>query len=285
MHQVTERDNRRGGAIMTLLVGLVLVAGVASTVYATKRWWLPPLVSAAAAPIDHMFNLLMVTIGIVFVLTQGALAWFVWQAARNPRALYWHENRRLETTWTVVTAVVLTAFIVMGYQIWLSLHAPTAAAAEKTAVVEVWGQQFFWTARYPGPDGQFGKTDPQYVDFQKNPFGIDPNDPAGRDDIVVDGSKEPIVVPAGYRVTVRLASRDVIHSFFVPSLRVKMDAVPGQVNEVYVEPTEPGTYEIACAELCGVGHFAMRGELRVVSEADWQAWLQERAGEHGGTAQ
>ncbi len=164
-----------------------------------------------------MFNLLMVTIGIVFVLTQGALAWFVWQAARNPRALYWHENRRLETTWTVVTAVVLTAFIVMGYQIWLSLHAPTAAAAEKTAVVEVWGQQFFWTARYPGPDGQFGKTDPQYVDFQKNPFGIDPNDPAGRDDIVVDGSKEPIVVPAGYRVTVRLASRDVIHSFFVPS--------------------------------------------------------------------
>ncbi|MFS8641292.1 MAG: cytochrome c oxidase subunit II, partial [Symbiobacteriaceae bacterium] len=73
MHQVTERDNRRAGAIMTLLVGLVLVAAVASTVYATKRWWLPPLVSAAAAPIDHMFNLLMVTIGIVFVLTQGAL--------------------------------------------------------------------------------------------------------------------------------------------------------------------------------------------------------------------
>ncbi|GAB6875478.1 cytochrome c oxidase subunit II [Thermaerobacter litoralis] len=285
MQQVTERDNRRAGAVMTLLVGLVLVAGVASTVYATKRWWLPPLVSAAAAPIDHMFNILMISIGIVFVLTQGMLAWFVWRAARSPRALYWHENKRLETTWTVATAVILTVFIVMGYQIWLTLHTPTAAAAEKSAVVEVWGQQFFWTARYPGPDGKFGKTDPQYVDFQKNPFGIDPNDPAGKDDIVVDGSKGPIVMPAGYHVTVKLSSRDVIHSFFVPQLRVKMDAVPGQVTEVYVEPTEVGRFEIACAELCGVGHFTMRGEIQVLSDADWQAWVTEHAGEHGGTAQ
>ena len=277
MQQIAERDNRRAGAIMTLLIGVVIVAGVAGTVYATKRWWLPPLISAAAAPIDRMFNLLMVTIGIVFVLTQGLLAWFVWKAGRSPRAVYWHENKRLESAWTLATAVVLTTFIVMGYQIWLSLHTPAAAAAEKTAVVEVWGQQFFWTARYPGPDGKLGRTDPKYVDFKTNPFGIDPNDPAGRDDIVVDGSKEPIVLPAGYRVTVQLQSRDVIHSFFVPHLRVKMDAVPGQVNEVYVEPTEPGRYEIACAELCGVGHYQMRGEIQVMPESEWQAWVQQRA--------
>lgn len=276
MQPTMERDNRRAGAVMTLLIALLLIVGVGSTVYATRRWWLPPLISSSAAPIDQLFNVLMVSIGIVFVLTQGLLAWFVWRASRSPRALYWHENKRLESAWTLVTAVILTVFIVMGYQIWLSLHTP-AAAAEREAVVEVWGQQFFWVARYPGPDGQLGRTDPQFIDFRENPLGIDPGDPAGRDDIVVDGSKGPIAVPAGYKLTVRLQSRDVIHSFFVPQLRIKMDAVPGQVNEIYVEPTELGTYEIVCAELCGVGHYQMRGELQVMTEQDWQAWLDRHA--------
>lgn len=278
VRHVAEGENRRAGAIMTALIGLVLVAGVAGTLYAAQRWWLPPLISATAAPIDRMFNLQMITIGFVFVLTQGLLAWFVWRASRSERALYWHENKRLEVSWTIATAVVLTAFILMGYQIWLALHTPAAAAAtEKTAVVEVWGQQFFWSARYPGPDGQFGAVDPKYVDYKSNPLGIDPNDPAGKDDIVVDGSKEPIPLPAGHKVTVRLRSKDVIHSFFVPQLRAKLDAVPGQVNELFVEPTEPGRYEIACAELCGVGHFQMRGEVQVMPEAEWQAWMQQRA--------
>jgi len=276
--QDAEGANRRTGTLASVLVAIVLLAGVASTLYAFQRWWLPPLISENGAAIDRLFNRQMVAMGVVFVLTQGMLAWFVWRASRSERALYWHENRRLEIGWTVATAVVMATFILMGYQIWAALHTPAAAAAGgKTAVVEVWGRQFYWVARYPGPDGQFGAVDRQFEDSQNNPLGIDPNDPAGKDDIVIDGSKEPIPLPAGYKVTVRLRSKDVIHSFFVPHLRVKLDAVPGQVNELYIDATQPGRYEIVCAELCGVGHFQMRGEVQVMEEAEWQAWLQQKA--------
>ncbi|HEY8394673.1 MAG TPA: cytochrome c oxidase subunit II [Thermaerobacter sp.] len=279
VRQRAEGASRRMGAFVSALVGFVLVVSVVSTVYAAKRWWLPPLISTTAAPIDRLFGMQMLAMGVVFVLTQGLLAWFVWRAGRAERAMYWHENRRLEIGWTVATATILTAFILTGYQIWLALHTPAAAeAGGKTAVVEVWGRQFYWLARYPGPDGQFGTVDPKYEDYKTNPLGIDPNDPAGKDDIVVDGSKgEPIPLPAGYKVTVRLQSKDVIHSFFVPHLRVKLDAVPGQVNELYIDATETGKYEIACAELCGVGHFQMRGEIQVMDEAAWQDWVQQQA--------
>lgn len=279
VRQDAEGANRRAGVLTSVLVLIVLVAGVASTLYAAQQWWLPPLISTSAAPIDRLFDRQMIAMGVVFVLTQGLLAWFVWRASRAQRALYWHENRRLEISWTIATATVMAAFIFMGYQIWATLHTPAAAeAGEKTAVVEVWGRQFYWLARYPGPDGQFGAVDPKYEDYKTNPLGIDPNDPAGKDDIVVDGGKgEPIPLPAGYKVTVRLQSKDVIHSFFIPQLRVKLDAVPGQVNELNIDATEPGKYEIACAELCGVGHFQMRGEVQVMEESVWQDWLQQRA--------
>ena len=119
----------------------------------------------------------------------------------------------------------------------------------------------------------FGATDLRLVSRQ-NPLGIKPDDPAGRDDVVVQGE---LWLPVGRPARVILHSKDVIHSFFVPHLRVKQDAVPGRTTEARFVPTRTGTYEIACAELCGVGHWAMRGQLRVVTEEEFQRWLAQRA--------
>ncbi len=140
--------------------------------------------------------------------------------------------------------------------------------AEKQAgeiEVEVTGAQFQWYFRYPGADGVFGRTDAQK--FAKpdegNPLGIDPSDPAGRDDIL----STAMVVPVGHGVHLHLRAQDVIHSLFIPAMRFKQDTVPGMEIHSHFTPTKIGNYEIACAELCGIGHYRMRAMVRVVSGA------------------
>ena len=155
--------------------------------------------------------------------------------------------------------------------LWYEVH--LSALGDASMKVEVAAKQFAWSFRYPGPDGKFGKTDVKLVnDASGNPFGIVENDPAGKDDVVTSALR----VPAGKHVQLLLQSRDVIHNFFVRELRIKQDLVPGMVIPFRIRADKPGEYEIACSELCGLGHHQMRSVLVVVPEEDFDTWLRQQ---------
>ncbi len=262
-------DERRiGRQYALMIVVLVVIGGIWLTLYSRGRWWLPPVASAHGAAIDRLFNITLVVTGLVFVGVHLLLAWLIWRFAAHGtgRAAHWHEHRILELTYTIVPAVVLLVLISMGAVVWARIH---SAPPSDALVVDVRAEQFAWLARYPGPDGVFGRVDPARINLRDNPMGLDPADPAGADDIV---SRELHLV-VDRPVRVRLRAKDVIHSFFIPQFRVKQDAVPGMTVETWFTPTKAGDYEIACAELCGVGHYVMRGNVKVESQQAFDAWL------------
>ena len=139
--------------------------------------------------------------------------------------------------------------------------------------VEGVGQQWVWTYRFPGEDGIYGNTNGRLFS-SKNTFGIDPNDPNGQDDILIRSAE--VHLPINEKVVFQLRSKDVLHDFYIPQFRAKMDLVPGQQSNLWFEPTLLGTYEVACAEYCGTGHYAMRGLITVDTREDFDAWLAEQ---------
>lgn len=267
-------DARRSGLALGLLFGVMMIGGVVFALYAMRHWWFPPVGSVLGREIDRLFLVVWSLIGVVFILVQGALAYFVWRFSRNAEAAYWHDDRRLELLWTVIPAAGLTVLTIVAAGLWLSVQQigpwGRPAAPEAVLVVQVRGEQFGWRARYPGPDGQFGRTNPGLISSQ-NPFGLDPSDPAGRDDVVTIGEVHLVV---DRPTEVRLNSRDVIHSFFVPVFRVKQDAVPGMTTRALFTPTRAGEFDVECAELCGVGHYIMRGRVVVQTQAEFDRWMQ-----------
>jgi cytochrome c oxidase subunit II len=211
------------------------------------------------------------------VLAQLGLAYLIWKyrARGLERATYWHENPKLEITWTLVTALVFVGLALQGNRIWAAYISWEPPA--NTLMVEVTAQQFAWNVRYAGPNGQFGRTNPALINDAAGEFlGIDPKDPAGRDDISLQNI---VAVPVNRPVRVMLRTKDVTHSFFVPQLRVKQDAVPGMMIGVHFTALQTGEYEIACAELCGMQHYKMRGRLLVMQEGEFNNWLKARAGQ------
>ena len=175
----------------------------------------------------------------------------------NERAAYWHDNPKAEAILLIGTAVILTVLVFMGQRVWANIY--FADRPENPLVVEVVGQQFNWNFRYPGADGAFGKIEPKFI-TGTDPFGLDPADPAGKDDVISIGELHVINNrPALFR----LRSNDVIHSFFLPNYRVKQDTVPGMQIEIWMTPTTDNftrnSFEVACAELCGMGHYKMKG--------------------------
>ncbi len=267
-----QQDARRTGLLLGLLIVImVAVGGVAATLYARGHWWLPPLASVFGREIDRLFYSTLIITGVVFVLVHVLLALFVWRYAAygDRKALYWYDNRKLELSYTIIPAIVLAIMVSMGGVVWATIHkAPPADAL----LVDERGEQFSWLSRYPGPDGVFGRVDPKLIDHRTNPMGLDPSDPAASDDIV--SSELHLVVNRPVRV--RLRSTGVIHSFFIPQFRVKQDAVPGMTIETWFTPTREGPYEIACAELCGIGHYAMKGKVVVESQQAFDAWLAQQ---------
>ena len=145
---------------------------------------------------------------------------------------------------------------------------------EEATDVEVVAQQWSWAYRLPGEDGALGRSDARLIDID-NPLGVDPDDPAGGDDVIVESSE--LHLPVGQPVKVLLRSIDVLHDFYVPEFRAKMDMVPGMITYFWFTPTETGEFEVLCAELCGVGHAFMRGSVFVDTEVDYLAWLGEQA--------
>ncbi|MCS7223790.1 MAG: cytochrome c oxidase subunit II [Armatimonadetes bacterium] len=258
--------------LFLLVTILIVLAAVVIT--AGRFWWLPPLASEHGAWTDRLFVVTLLITGIVFVLVQIALAYFVFRHRDDPerRAAYFHDNKPLEITWTLVPAVIMTLLIVSGGRLWSRIHqSPPEGAYE----VEVWGEQFKWALRYPGKDGQFGRTDIRLIN-DTNPLGIDTKDPASKDDIFFPAGEGELHLPVGEPVVVRLRSKDVLHSFYVPAFRVKQDAVPGMVIKTWFVPTKEGEFELVCAELCGLGHYQMRGIVIVEPMEKVQEWLSQQ---------
>ena len=242
-------------------------------IFAAKMWWFPPSVSTHGAAYDEQFNRTLLITGIIFFLAQVALGYVIVRFRDNGgRASYSHGNNKLEALWTSATAVLFVGLVLLGTNIWASVHFNDAPA--NAIPIEVLGKQFAWSFRYPGADGKFGRTDIKLInDAGGNPFGLDDKDPAAKDDLV-SGS---LRVPAGKPIKLLLHSRDVIHNFFVRELRLKQDIVPGMEIPFHFQADTPGTYEVPCSELCGLGHHQMRTTLLVVPEAEFEKWKQEQA--------
>jgi cytochrome c oxidase subunit 2 len=267
---------------LVLLVVIWLITLASTYFFIAKTWWLPVGASAAAAGIDHHFTVSFILMGTVFVAAQLALGVLVWKyrdqgsSAASPRAEYSHGHNTLEVVWTVLTTVLFVGMNLMSSSIWASERFDAAKA--DAVRVEVTGMQFAWYFRYPGPDGKFGATKPELEDASAGgeaALGLDPKDAASKDDVVTG----IMVVPVNREVEVILRAHDVIHSFFVPAMRFKQDTVPGLAIHMHFTPIQTGEFEIACAELCGLGHYKMHGILRVVSQDEFDKWLAAREAE------
>jgi len=250
--------------VLTLVICYTFIA---------KTWWFPPPISAHGVAYDAQFMRTLVVVGIIFFLAQFALGYVIVKFRDDGRrAGYSHGNNKLEALWTSAAAVLFIGLVLMGANIWASVHFQEAPA--DAIPVEVMAKQFAWTFRYPGPDGKFGRTDLKLInDAAGNPMGLDEKDPAAKDDIVSASLK----VPAGKPIKLILHSRDVIHNFFVRELRLKQDIVPGMEIPFHFQADTPGVYEVPCSELCGLGHFQMRTTMQVMSDAEFEQWKQQQA--------
>jgi len=179
--------------------------------------------------------------------------------------------------WTIeflplaLLAIIFAALAIRAERLWAATR--YTGASPEAMQVEVTGMQFAWYFRYPGPDATFGITRPQLASpAEGNPVGVDPADPHSTDDLVT----AELVIPAGREIDLRLQAQDVIHGFSIPELRLKQNAVPGESIHIHFTPTKPGTYAILCTQLCGLGHYRMNANLRVLSPNDFRAWLTAR---------
>ena len=216
--------------------------------------WFPENISTYGGDIDWMFSLVYYIVGFWFLLTEGVLLYCVVRYRRQPgrAATYVRGQRFSELAWVLVPAAIVLALDLgidaAGGPAWARVkeHAPPGGLEVHTT-----GKQFNWEFTYPGPDGVFGTAD----------------------DVTMDNE---LHVPAGQNVHLTLTSKDVIHSFFIPNVRLKQDVLPGRTIKAWFNATKPGRYEIACAELCGFGHYNMRAFLTVHEPADYQRWVETR---------
>lgn len=268
---MTDR-NRSKVTIEGIVLALVIWGlALATVVYGLRRWF-PPLASEHGAGIDLMMNYLLTTTGVLFLAGHLVLGYVVWRFSRAQRVTLRIATPRVERRWSLVLALVMTlvaegGVLVLGLPVWGKFH---SVAPVDAVTVEVTAEQFGWNIRYAGMDGAFGRSAPRLIALD-NPVGIDRNDPAAKDDLLLLGA---LYLPANRPAHIQLRSKDVLHSFFLPNFRVKQDAVPGMTIDFWFVPTKEGTYEIACAELCGFAHYNMRGVLYVVSEEEFRQWLK-----------
>ncbi len=253
-------------------VAIVIVLLVLGSIlfHIFSPWWMTPIASNWGS-ID---NALMVTLYICAVAFVGlnlflALALLKYRTRAGHKAHYEPENVKLEKRLTLWTGIGIAGMLAPGLLAWNEYVTVPADAA----VIEVTGQQWQWGYRFPGADGVLGTAAVAHM-TPENSFGLNPNDPHGRDDILVETSE--LHMPVGKPVKMVLRSKDVLHDFYVPEFRAKMDLVPGIVTYFWMTPTRTGTFDILCAELCGVSHYQMRGTVVVEQQAAFDAWLAEQ---------
>jgi cytochrome c oxidase subunit 2 len=270
--------SRTASIVESSLVALMFAALAIGGVWYGSGISMPELASRHGAGIDSMLRYLLLTVGGLFLTGYLALAFLIWRGARSERLGARLASRRAELLLSGVLGLGMAlvaegGVLAIGIPVWAEYF--EAAPDPNAVVVDVTAQQFMWNVRYPGRDNTFGRTQPALIDDTTNPIGLDPADPAGKDDIV---TANEITVPVNRPVRIRLHSRDVIHSFFLPNFRVKQDAVPGMTPEVMFLPTRRGNFELACAELCGLAHYRMRGFFNVVTQQEFDDWLRKQEG-------
>lgn len=304
----TQYESNKWNGLLSVVFMILFLAGTVISAWYYKNWMLGfgphDAASAHGSKIDFLFNLTLFFTGIVFIITHIALFWFSWKyrGRRGHKADFISHNDKLEVIWTIIPAVVMALLVVGGLDAWNDIMADVADDEEHIEI-EATGVQFNWLIRYPGADGKLGARNYKLI-TGLNPIGQDWTDAKNHDDL----QPSEIVLPVGKKVRVRIIGRDVLHNFYLPHFRVKMDAVPGiptyfvftpsKTTEEYrqdlsrykeyqvpADPADPEgkqlwevfNYELACAELCGSGHFSMRRIVRIVSEEEYQEWLAQQS--------
>jgi cytochrome c oxidase subunit 2 len=255
---------------MAIAFVLILVAIGSVAFHLLSPWWFTPIASNWGY-IDDTINITFLITGTVFTAVVLFMAYCVLRFRHRPgrRAAYEPENRKLESWLAAGTAVGVAAMLTPGLFVWYQF----VTVPKEATVVEVVGQQWQWSFRLPGATGRLGTSDVRYIGTD-NPLGLNPKDPNGQGNIVIEG--DDLHLPVGKPVRILLRSVDVVHDFYVPEFRAKMDLMPGLVSRFWFTPTRTGSFEILCAGFCGVGHPQMRGNVVVESESDYQAWLQKQ---------
>lgn len=253
-----------------MLFALVLVAIVLGSVlfHFASPWWATSLASNWQQ-MDDTLTITLVATALFFVVINLFVAYTLlrYRHRDGGRAAYEPENRKLERWLIGITTIGIAALLAPGLLVYAKYINPPSEAI----VLEVLGQQWQWYYRFSGADGKLGLSDVRFVSTG-NPFGLNPGDPAGQDDILVSGPE--VHLPLNKPVKVLLRSHDVLHDFFVPPFRARMNIVPGQMSTFWFTPTVAGRFEAMCAQLCGVGHPNMRGYVVVEDEAAFQTWLK-----------
>jgi len=276
-----DKDNRINGygLMIFLVVGMILLGYM---MWKYTPYMLPVAASEHGVEIDHLMNINWVVIFIVFIITQFLLFGFAFKYKfdRNRRSFYFHDNNKLEAVWTVIPTIVLASLITTGLLEWNKI---TNAAEKKDGmVVQLYGKQFDWTARYSGKDNTLGKSSFRLI-ADNNSLGMDTLDPNGFDDIA---TKE-LYLPVGMPIEMMINSRDVIHSVYLPHFRVQMNAVPGMTTRFHFKPTittarmreitkkENFDYILLCNKICGVAHYNMKMKVVVVSPEEFKQYIKE----------
>jgi len=256
-----------------MVVALLLVLVVVGTVvfHFMSPWWWTPIASNWGYVDDTIIVTFWVT-GAVFIAVGLFMAYCVWRYRhrKGRQAAYEPENTKLEVWLTVLTTVGVAAMLTPGLFVWDQF----VSVPEEATEVEAVGQQWQWTFRLPGADGVLGTVDTRNIN-DDNPFGLNPDDANGQDDVLIDSSELHLALDRPVKVLLR--SIDVLHDFYVPEFRAKMDMVPGMITYFWLTPTRTGTFDILCFELCGTGHYAMRGQVVVAEESAYEAWLKEQS--------
>jgi cytochrome c oxidase subunit 2 len=266
------------GRFWSLVFLLVPILGVACFAFAPMyKIWLPKDISQHGPVIDHLFYFILWLTGVVFVITEVALFWFMWRYDSHGRSnpvKFTHGSHTLEIVWTIVPAAVLLFIAIYQMNAWAEskMRNPAAGpdgilgtADDIPALLEVTARQFEWRLRYPVPE-----------EIRKQALGKDSQWDSTKDPIKDLFVVNELHLPVNEEIILDLKSADVLHSFFLPNARVKQDAVPGMKIPVWFRATETGSYDLVCAELCGWGHYKMKGRLTVESREDFNKWLEER---------
>ncbi len=255
---------------MRIALILVLIAVGSVAFHLLTPWWWTPIASNWVY-IDHTVTITFWITGVVFTGIVLFVAYCVFRFRHKPgqRAQYQPESKKLEGWLTVVTSLGVIAMLAPGLIVWHQFINVPEGAQE----VEVVAQQWQWNYRLPGKSGRLGSADNRLI-TPDNPLGINPDDPAGKDNLIIQGDDLHLQVDKPVKILLR--SVDVIHDFFVPQFRAKMDMIPGMVTYYWFTPTRTGPLDILCAEYCGVGHAYMRGKVVVDTASNYQVWLSQQ---------
>ena len=253
---------------VSMALALVIVGSIAFH-FLTPWWWTD--VASNWGNIDDTIILTFWVTGAVFCAVCLFMSYCVWRFrySEDRKSEYKPENSKLEWTLTILTTLGVCALLAPGLIVWNKFVTIPEGAVD----IEVMGQQWYWNYRLPGEDGILGLTDLRNIN-DDNPFGMNLDDPNGLDDILIQGDDLHILMDQSVKMNLR--SIDVLHDFYIPQFRAKMDMVPGVVTYYWFTPIRTGDFEILCMEYCGTGHYSMRGRVLVDEQKDYEEWLSEQ---------